>query len=559
MPGMKRLIPVLIYPLIYFLAIHYSFCQGAFTGVWKGTFMSQFDLSIEFKQPNGVEIEGHIILKSGEQVIQNDRITNIVQHGDSVTFYIPAKETPFSGMLNPGGTELSGAFTFPDQSKHPVHLTRQEEKLTSGPLYELLQTKKYAKEALQSDLEFIFSSLENYHPRLYAYTPRDKFTSLSERLKNEITDSLKIRDFFLVAAQLTDAVKCSHTGIRLPATFRDELHAKGHCFPLKLFFRNGRAYVISSPSKVGAAINAGDEITSINKRPVREIISKMAHLVPKEGCNTSTLYHEMNQNFTAHFLMIDDAETFDIEVKTPSGRRQLQVRAEHCHDALDPDDSNTPDRIVVFKIHDKKSTAVLKIHSFSIPDMDAYFRDLENFFEQVRNNRISHLVLDLRGNSGGHPIFAAQLLSYFVKEEFTWFKRNDAVTEFEPLYQPMDPNQAPFSGKLLVLLDGGCLSTTGHLISLLKEHTNALFIGEEPGSSYLCNDFSIQATLPNTGIEINIPRATFETVVTGFSPCQPFPLDYRIDETIADKLQQRDPWMDRAWMVIEGNGHPGGD
>ena len=100
---------------------------------------------------------------------------------------------------------------------------------------------------------------------------------------------------------------------------------------------------------------------------------------------------------------------------------------------------------------------------------------------------------------GGHPIFAAQLLSYLTDHEFTYFQRNPDVADFEPLYNPMQANPLNFEGNLFVLVNGKCLSTTGHLISLLKYHTQAKFIGEEPGTSFLCNDFSTQIKLPNPG------------------------------------------------------------
>lgn len=41
-----------------------------------------------------------------------------------------------------------------------------------------------------------------------------------------------------------------------------------------------------------------------------------------------------------------------------------------------------------------------------------------------------------------------------------------------------------FNGRLFVLVNGGCFSTTSELITFLKENTNAIFIGQESGGGY---------------------------------------------------------------------------
>jgi hypothetical protein len=115
----------------------------------------------------------------------------------------------------------------------------------------------------------------------------------------------------------------------------------------------------------------------------------------------------------------------------------------------------------------------------------------------------------------------------------------------------MSSNNLNFKGNIYVLINGGCLSTTGHLISLLQFHTGAQFIGEEPGSTFRCNDFSKQITLPKSGIAVNVPRTTFETSVSGFSLCEPFPLDYQVKETATDITGNEDPVVSKVLSVIK--------
>ena len=85
-----------------------------------------------------------------------------------------------------------------------------------------------------------------------------------------------------------------------------------------------------------------------------------------------------------------------------------------------------------------------------------------------------------------------------------------------------------------------------------KYFTGALFIGEEPGSSFLCNDMSIQLTLPNTGMEVNIPRTTFMTAVSGLSEEEPFPLDYEVDISVQDFLSGTDTYKTFVYELLKG-------
>jgi hypothetical protein len=182
--------------------------------------------------------------------------------------------------------------------------------------------------------------------------------------------------------------------------------------------------------------------------------------------------------------------------------------------------------------------------------MEAFFQFLDSVFKELISRDILNLVLDLRDNAGGHPIFAAQLFSYLTDKEFTYFKRNEIATDMEPLYNTMQPNPGFYEGTIFVLVNGGCLSTTGHLISHLKYHTDAVFVGEDPGSTYRCNDFSTQVFLPNTGIEVNIPQSTFETAVRGFKPCVLFPLDIQIKIALEDVLMGSDVYVESVLEII---------
>jgi C-terminal processing protease CtpA/Prc len=496
--------------------------QNPHTGIWEGTFMNDFKtaLLLDLKDDGGYA--GKILMYSGDNQIQNDEITRISIKNGKLDFYIADKETTFSGTFNEALTELSGKFVFPDNSVHLLVVRKVQkedsaEKATTPALEKQLR-KKIPVDELKSDLQHLIYKLREYHPRLYSYTSEDAFKEKVSQTFTSLDADMSLEEFYLEIAPLVASVKCSHTGIRMPVEYQSFISENGNFLPLDLFIQGKKAFSLSYHGPEEAGLVPGTEILSINQKPVSLIIEELLSMIPAEGnCQTSK-YHEINRDFHTFFYLLDR--------------------------------SDSP---VQFQLEAGPELSILKVSSFEIMDMEAYLTLLDTTFQALEKESIPNLVVDLRDNSGGHPIFAAQLLSYLTDQEFTYFQRNPDVADFEPLYNSMLPNKNHYDGNLYVLINGASLSTTGHLISLLKYHTHALFIGEEPGSSFLCNDFSTLLTLPNTGIEVSIPRTTFVTAVSGFDDKLPFLLDYKVDISVQDVLNNQDSYLLYMQVLLSEN------
>mgnify|MGYP006294897755 CR=1 FL=1 len=445
---------------------------------------------------------------------------------------------------------IAGYFLFPGKD------ARGQNEYNTYEAFQSFRTGKYKPEQLREDLNFIYRELIKYHPQLYTYSSKDNMDLLLQSLNNEINGELTIEKFYLLATQLTDRVKCSHTGIRLPADYQNSIRAYGNFFPLKLFFSKGKAFYVLDDCNLSPSISPGTEIVSINNQPVGKIISRVFNFIPSEGNNTTTKYNELNRNFAALFYYIDDSDEFVIDIKSESSDGTVTLPACRFSELSTVENLEESNRPVDFYYLEDNSIGILKVPTFGIRDMNVYFQQLDSIFNEVKIKGTQNLVVDLRDNNGGHPIFAAQLFSYLTNKDFIYFKRNEDVKDFEPLYNTMKPNAIHFDGNIFVLLNGGCLSTTGHLISLLKYYTDAAFIGEEPGTSYRCNDFSIPLTLPNTGIGLNIPRTSFETNVKGFTLNEPFPVDHYVSITPVEIINGRDTCLEVAKEIIEKGAIP---
>lgn len=559
---MKRLSWVLFYLVMttnsFLLPIQRGHGQTRYMGTWEGIFMNEFQTRISLHLNDASQIEGNIKMFANNTPIQDDQLEDIRLVNNGLTFSIPAKETTFKGRFNAPITILSGAFLFPDGSKHAIQLKRKTAEAIPIEEFRLIKERKKEVHEWHSDLRFLYTTLKEKHPQLYVYTPKDSFELLVEQINREIDSECTLEKFYMQASRLANAVHCSHTGVKLPADYQNLTHDFGNYFPLRLFFENEKAFYLSGGATAPHQIVPGNEIISINDTPIKEILKQTFLYIPAEGHNTTTKYHELNKSFNQLFYLLDDSATFNVRYKTGASIKSITVPSANLANIKLNNDTVRENREVDFSTITNNSLGILTISSFAIVDMDHYFSQLEHIFNEIKSANIQNLVLDLRGNSGGHPIFAAQLFSYLTDKEFIYFKRNETIKDFEPLYTKMQPNKLNFTGNLYVLVNGGSLSTTGHLIALLKYDTHAIFIGEEPGSTSRCNDFSMQLVLPNSKIVVNVPRTTFETALSEIEWRTPFPMDYTINNRIEEMLNKNDPYIEKVKSLIKkGNtGYP---
>ncbi|MEN8125427.1 MAG: S41 family peptidase [Bacteroidota bacterium] len=529
--------------------------QNNLLGDWEGTFMNDFRVILRLNSAEDNSYSGKLMMFSGSNMIQNDEISDIILDGNNLKFFIKAKETQFIGSFNKVVTELSGNFIFPDASKHPLVVNKSKYvkplAISSIKDFNDIRNKKYITKELKADYGFLIDKLKEHHPQMYSYSSEDSFDIMITNTNNNINSELTLEEYYKLIVPIVDNVKCSHTGMRLPNKYQQAINIYGNFLPIKLSIINNKAHYLSNYCNVDSEILPGSEVLSINKLPIKDIITSLQKYIPSEGNNMTTKYNELDKNFNSYYYLLDNSEIFDVEYLI-SGIEKKTISLPACsfNDFVlkEKPDSNLP---VEFKIDEEKSVAFLKIRSFAFPDIEGYIQQMDDTFELLKNKSIQNLVIDLRDNKGGHPIFAAQLFSYLIEKDFIYFKPNPDVKEFEPLYKTMQNSEYSFKGKIYAFVNGGSLSTTGHLISLMKYHTNATFIGEEPGSSFYCNDQSMQVVLPNTGIEVNIPQTTFETAISGFNKNETFPIDYKVNNSLRDLLNGKDSYMELFYRIIE--------
>lgn len=534
------------------LGTAWPYCQEGtlVEGSWKGLFMETFQLTLDFRQDADGACTGSVLLSQDGQQLQNDPLSNIRLEGDSLNFLIPAKSTAFAGRIDGALLTIKGQFTFPDGTRHPVFLEKaaDEEYYAKGSPLD--------KARMKSDLAFLYQSILDLHPAPYAYAGELDFRKLYQETDAAIDQVESMERFLLLASRLTDAVGCSHTGLRPPEEWIQP-HDKVF-LPVKLWYSKGKLWCLGSFTE-GPTLPAGAEVRSINGQTAGQIVEELFTLIPAEGWNTTTKPALLNKEFEYYYAFLNPEPVFEFSFRAPNDdavqsrtlRATDRATVKARGDAKVPDNIYRQDVPLHFYMEETMDAAVLRLPTFGIPNQEAYLEALESIFEQLERQKIRHLILDLRGNQGGHPVFAAILFSYLTTGPFTWLDRGSGIVEeLAPLYHPMEPAATPFGGQLYLLEDGACLSTAGHLIAHLQVRGMGVMVGEKPGSFASCNDNSIRRFLPYSQIQVNIARSTFTIAFPEEGePAIPV-LDYELEATLRDQLEGRDAVLEACFQLI---------
>ena len=150
------------------------------------------------------------------------------------------------------------------------------------------------------------------------------------------------------------------------------------------------------------------------------------------------------------------------------------------------------------------NTALLNVPSFAPKrlknayDQKNFKREIDDCFSIIFQKNIEHLIIDIRENGGGNPVFSVYLLRYLFNQPFTQAREgrvvknaaeDDLIKRTRKKWYPwygigkFKPKRKNYSGNVYVLISGGTFSAAVEFGSTLRKYERAIFIGEETGGN----------------------------------------------------------------------------
>jgi hypothetical protein len=455
--------------------------------------------------------------------------------------------------------------------------------------------RTFPPESLKADLQVLWDILEEGHGGFDRYTPVDVLKKSFDAVGQGLTGPLTELDFYLRLLPLIAEIKDGHTRLTYSREAGAYLDARPVLFPLGLRFLGDRAYAFRdlSPDR---GVGEGAEVLAIEGRAMADIMAELLPLVPADaGIRTAKL---RRLEFPAAFgrllgLRFGWRDSYRVRFRPFKARDAREatlpgIAAGEFTRTLRERYPETAARRPVYELSFSGATAVLTVRQFGDdPDKSRpRFPDfLTEAFRTLEEKKTPALVIDLRGNGGGHDEYGKFLFAHVMDRPFLYYwaletkkdrydlfrYTNETDTSARELAAPLNRNargrfdvlghpnrglQMPrtphFAGRVAILIDGGSFSATGETTSAFHYYKKAVFFGEECGAGYYGNTsgFMITVTLPASRLQVRVPLILYTMAVDGYPKDRGIVPDYPVAPTIEDLLAGRDVVMERALAFL---------
>lgn len=414
--------------------------------------------------------------------------------------------------------------------------------------------KKYSPEELQQDYSLLRNILEQKHPSLYWYTPKDTMDYFFDAGYKAISDSMTELQFgWKILAPITSVIHCGHTSFSMSNGWNQFIKNKNiPSFPLYLKVWNDTMMVVANLNSNDSVIKRGDFITAINGIKTADMIRTMFDYMSEDGYANNVNYIRLSKgfpyfhrnifglykNYYVSYIDSNNVEkTTFLPFYAPSTDSLEKERKEQKRKEKKISYQEKLENIRSLR-YDSSSSALMTINGFSKGHLNNFFK---RSFRDLRKNKTENLVIDLRANGGG-DINKSVLLTKFLLNKS--FKVADSVYSVSKNLRPYTKNISSglfnniglffvthkkkdgkyhfgyweghtfmpkrknhFDGKVYVLTNGHTFSASALFCNAVKGQHNITLAGEETGGGWYGNSGIMipYITLPNTKLKVRLP------------------------------------------------------
>lgn len=460
--------------------------------------------------------------------------------------------------------------------------------------FSTLPLPKYSKAALEKDFNILVSSLKEAHTGLYWYSTEQQFDSVVNHQRMQLKDSLNGLEFYNIIAPIVAYSKEDHCDIKISGEVSEYLQKKGKFMPLAVVSLNQKVYALNNPD---AKTNIkGWELSEINGQPIEDVYRHIFGTFAADGYILTSKYRYLDiTKFTIEYAKtVGQPNRFEVTAINPKTKKKEKFTLQAVNlEALREIGKTLYKEGIVKEVDSpgtldiKANTATLTINTFSDSDYEdtgVNFREfIKQSFETIQKAGITNLIIDMRENGGGTEGNEDFLFSFLTDKPYNKYKYVQASALHYSFYQytdyskeedykeleadlnkehykaedgrilrrpgieaPEPIQKSPFKGKVYVLTSGWTYSGGAEFSSLMREHTKAVFVGEEVGGGFYGNTsgYGFTLTLPNTKTTVEIPILKFVLDVKKEIPKGRGVIpDYEVQPTIEQFLKGEDVQM----------------
>lgn len=414
-------------------------------------------------------------------------------------------------------------------------------------------SKKYHPGALQQDYTVFRGALEEAHPSLYWYTPKDSLDYYFDVGRGKLSDSLTEQQFRNVLSYVVAKIRCGHTSVRPSNSSQRGTMPTGAYYPIYVKAWPDTVLVTANVNPRDSVLVPGVILKSINSVAIEKIIDSFFQHISSDGFNETHRYQTLSNgsSFRNYYAALYGLKR-SVPVTFLDTAGILRSDSLRAYRPPTPDSALLAAREKISKKelkqarlrnarslrYDTTGLAIMEVNGFGKKSRLRSF--LRQSFRELDKRNTEHLVLDLRANGGGSVLLSNLLTKYLADKPFKiadslyatrrWSKwgkyRDERLANWAFLnlltckkadgnyhfywvenrhFKPKRRNH--FDGKVYVLTGGNTFSAATLVTKALKGQSNVTVVGEETGGGAYGNTaWRIpEVILPNTGVRVRLP------------------------------------------------------
>ncbi len=420
----------------------------------------------------------------------------------------------------------------------------------------------YTEVELKEDYDLMVSSLKEAHTGLYWYTSYPEFEKIFKENRDKIKEEMHSYVFFRIISLVTAADKEGHSSIGSSKDIGKFYNEQARFLPFGIKVIGKQIYLLNNLNKKKTK---GFIIKEINNINIDSIIKKIFNHTSRssDGFTVTGKYKGLERfgfsNYYTDYIIDFSDRICKLKILNPNTKETeiinltlvdgngLKKIAKQI-----PRPIKRKKNLFEFSTDSSTKTSTLIFNSFSYgryKKQNLDFRTVvDSLFQIIRKNKTKNLIIDVRNNGGGSEGAEDYLFSYLTEKPYVKYKYVEASSfnysfikhtnykdDVEELYGMLKeehylskdgrvlrkkdvlptvlPQKNTFKGEVYILISGKTYSGGSEFASIAKEHSDAIFIGEETGGGFYgqTSGSYVKLTLPNTNMKVRIPLLKFAT------------------------------------------------
>lgn len=441
--------------------------------------------------------------------------------------------------------------------------------LALSPLVPAQAPRMLAAEELQADVFQLTDTLTRLHAGLHRYASVEEIDEACGALALAAeAGAHDVLWFHRQVCELIARIGCGHSRAILGERDRAAALTRRGMLPFTVLLDGERAWIVRVLDPK-AALRPGQELLAVDGLSLAEIRARAFARMSDDGFVTSAKERRFEREFAETYsVLVDEAPAGPFELRLADVSESVRVTGLSGEAYRAARGVEAEPALIALELLPEFDAAHLSVTAFqdAAAGQPGFLAQLETSFRTLREKKVAHLILDLRGNGGGRDMFGAKLVSYFAHGPFGYFERIEVTPEYQGDVEIEErqgrrlmlsheglalqqPAEFAFQGEVSFLIDGNTFSTAADVAAVAHANHLATFLGEETGGGYEGNNSgdSTRILLRNSGLTVFVPQWNYTTAGVGPGHhgrgVEP---DVALKPTIADALAGRDALLARA-------------